>query len=568
MQVHVGVQTEEIVLGERHGGRASRSRLADGGELAVDMVVVSAGIRPRDELARACGSPSASAAASSSNAGLRTSDPHIYRDRRVRAAAGIVYGLVGPGYEMADRSLADRLCGGDASVHRRRSLHEAQAARRRRRELRRRLRRRGARHGAPSRVVFDDRVRGVYQKLVLSADGRRLLGGILVGDAERLRAAPAGGAREAVRVPERPQELLFGTGAGGRGCALRRRRQLCSCNNVTAATIREAIRGAGAHHAERREDLHAGRHRAAAAASRCVTQILRGRAGRDRADGQPRSLRALPLHAPGALRDREARAHRRASRRCSRATGAAAAARSAGRRSPRSSPARGTTSSLNHATDPGHQRPLPREHPARRHLLGGAAHPGRRDHAREADRARRGREAVRPLRARSRAASASTCSAHASTSSRRSGRRWSNAGFESGHAYGKALRTVKSCVGSTWCRYGVQDSTALAIRVEERYRGIRAPHKLKSAVSGCIRECAEAQSKDFGVIATERGLEPLRRRQRRLAAAARRPARGGPRRGDADPAHRPLPHVLHPHRATRSSAPHAGSSGSKAASST
>jgi NAD(P)H-dependent nitrite reductase small subunit len=67
------------------------------------------------------------------------------------------------------------------------------------------------------------------------------------------------------------------------------------------------------------------------------------------------------------------------------------------------------------------------------------------------------------------------------------------------------MRTVKSCVGSTWCRFGVQDSTALAIRIEERYRGIRAPHKLKSAVSGCIRECAEAQSKDFGVIATEKG---------------------------------------------------------------
>jgi NAD(P)H-dependent nitrite reductase small subunit len=80
-----------------------------------------------------------------------------------------------------------------------------------------------------------------------------------------------------------------------------------------------------------------------------------------------------------------------------------------------------------------------------------------------------------------------------------------NAGFESGHAYAKAIRTVKSCVGSTWCRYGVQDSVGMAIRIEERYRGIRAPHKLKSAVSGCTRECAEAQSKDFGVIATEKG---------------------------------------------------------------
>jgi nitrite reductase (NADH) large subunit len=79
------------------------------------------------------------------------------------------------------------------------------------------------------------------------------------------------------------------------------------------------------------------------------------------------------------------------------------------------------------------------------------------------------------------------------------------AGFESGHAYGKALRTVKSCVGNTWCRYGVQDSVTMAINIENRYRGLRAPHKLKMAVSGCTRECAEAQGKDVGIIATEKG---------------------------------------------------------------
>ena len=79
------------------------------------------------------------------------------------------------------------------------------------------------------------------------------------------------------------------------------------------------------------------------------------------------------------------------------------------------------------------------------------------------------------------------------------------AGFESGHAYGKALRTVKSCVGSTWCRFGLHDSVSFAIQIEERYKGLRSPHKLKGGVSGCIRECAEAKSKDFGVIATEKG---------------------------------------------------------------
>src|SRR5690606_34098969 len=80
-----------------------------------------------------------------------------------------------------------------------------------------------------------------------------------------------------------------------------------------------------------------------------------------------------------------------------------------------------------------------------------------------------------------------------------------DAGFESGHAYGKALRTAKSCVGSTWCRFGVRDSVGMAIRLEQRYRGLRAPHKIKMAASGCTRECAEAQSKDVGIIATEKG---------------------------------------------------------------
>jgi nitrite reductase (NADH) large subunit len=80
-----------------------------------------------------------------------------------------------------------------------------------------------------------------------------------------------------------------------------------------------------------------------------------------------------------------------------------------------------------------------------------------------------------------------------------------DAGLESGHAYGKAVRTVKSCVGDAWCRYGVQDSVGMAVRLELRYRGLRSPHKIKLAVSGCARECAEAQSKDVGVIATEAG---------------------------------------------------------------
>ena len=133
-----------------------------------------------------------------------------------------------------------------------------------------------------------------------------------------------------------------------------------------------------------------------------------------------------------------------------------------------------------------------------------------------------------------------------------------DAGFESGHAYGKSLRTVKSCVGSTWCRYGVQDSVGMAIALELRYRGLRSPHKLKLGVSGCARECAEARGKDVGVIATEKGWNlyvggngGFTPRHAQLLAEDLTDE-------DAVPSDRPLPHVLHPHRATGCSAPRRG----------
>jgi nitrite reductase (NADH) large subunit len=82
-----------------------------------------------------------------------------------------------------------------------------------------------------------------------------------------------------------------------------------------------------------------------------------------------------------------------------------------------------------------------------------------------------------------------------------------DAGFVSGHAYGKALRTVKTCVGLEWCRFGTQDSTAMGIKVEKMTWGSWTPHKFKIAVSGCPRNCAEATIKDFGVVCVDSGYE-------------------------------------------------------------
>ena len=117
---------------------------------------------------------------------------------------------------------------------------------------------------------------------------------------------------------------------------------------------------------------------------------------------------------------------------------------------------------------------------------------------------------------------------------------------------------MKSCVGSTWCRYGVQDSVALAVDLELRYRGLRAPHKIKMAVSGCARECAEAQSKDVGVIATEQGWNLYVGGNGGMRPAHAELLAEDLDDRDADPLHRPVPDVLHPHRRPAASAPRRG----------
>ncbi len=508
VHVHCGVQTEEIVgvgdggddAGCGDGVRALR--LAGGAELPVDMVVVSAGIRPRDELARACGLRVGERGGVVVDAGLRTSDPHVYCIGEAASYAGVVYGLVGPGYEMA-AVLADRLCGGDAAFT---------GA-----DLSAKLKLLGVdvasfgdafadeTLGAQAhRVVFDDRARGVYQKLVLSADGRRLLGGILVGDAQaypHLLLAT----REGRPVPERPHEMLFGAGgsaAGGPAGGLLDDTQICSCNNVTTAQLREAI---AAHELTTLGGVKACT-KAGTGCGGCVPfvkQILEAElaaAGRevnhDLCEHFPYTRQELfQIVKLGRVESFEALL--------------ASHGRGAGCEVCRPAVASILASTWNdfvlrHAVIQdtndrylaniqrgGTYSVIPR-------IPGGEITPDKLIVLGEV--AKRfdlyvkitGGQRIDLLGARVDQLPAI----------------WEalgDAGFESGHAYGKAMRTVKSCIGSTWCRYGVQDSTALAIRLEERYRGIRAPHKLKSAVSGCIRECAEAQSKDFGVIATEQG---------------------------------------------------------------
>ncbi len=498
VHVHLGVQPEALLGDTAIEGIA----LAGAEPLPVDMVVISAGIRPRDELARDAGIAVGARGGIVVDPALRTSDPYVYAIGECALANGMVYGLVGPGYAMAD-ALAARLCGGDATFT---------GA-----ELSTKLKLLGVDVASfgdafadetagthAQRLVLEDRVRGVYQKLVLSADGTRLLGGMLVGDAAAYGTL-LDVCRRGVPVPERALDLLVGPsggGGGGAAVALDDAAQVCSCNGVTRGTICRAVRDDGLTSvAEVKACTRAGTgcggcvplvasliQSELAKAGRAVKPLLCEHFAFTRQElfqivklGRITSFDALlASHGSGAGCEicRPAVASILASTWNDFVLAHATIQDTNDRFL--ANIQRGGTYSV-----------IPR-------IPGGEITPEKLivigEIAQRFDLYCKitGGQRIDLLGARVDQLPAI----------------WEvlvAAGFESGHAYGKALRTVKSCIGSTWCRYGVQDSTALAIRIEERYRGLRAPHKLKSAVSGCIRECAEAQSKDFGIIATEKG---------------------------------------------------------------
>jgi nitrite reductase (NADH) large subunit len=482
--------------------------LVDGRRLPVDLVVVSAGIRPRDELAREAGIAIGDRGGVVVDDHLRTSDEHVYSIGEVALHRGVTYGLVGPGYEMAT-ALAKHLVGREASF--------------RGSDLSAKLKLLGtdvASFGDPfhdpedsAAVVYEDRRKGVYKKLVLRKDGSQLLGGMLVGDASQY-AALVHTTRTRATPPAAPEELLFGPRSGGgknggaTGGALAEDAPddttVCSCNGVTKGAICANIRAAGATTVGA---IKAGT-RAGTGCGGCLPLVADILGAELRAAGKAPS-RALCEHF----------AHTRQE-----LFQIVAATRI-------------TTFDQLIAR---HGRGLGCEicKPAVASILASVHNEFvlKEDHATLQDTndrflaniQRTGLYSVVPripggeitpdkLIVLGRVAKKYGLYTKVTGGQRIDlfGARvedlpdiWEElvaAGFESGHAYGKAVRTVKSCVGSTWCRYGVKDSVAFAILVENRYKGIRAPHKLKGAVSGCVRECAEAQSKDFGIIATERG---------------------------------------------------------------
>jgi nitrite reductase (NADH) large subunit len=492
VQVHVGVATA-AVKGDRPGTPATGLVLTDGSWLPADIIVVAAGVRPRDELARQAGLAVGARGGIVVDEACRTAEPDVYAIGECAEIDGRCYGLVAPGYAMAE-VVADRLLGGSAvfpgaDTSTKLKLLGVDVAS----------------FGdavAPPKdaldVTYVDPANRVYAKLVLSDDASTLLGGVLVGDASAyptLRASLGG------PLPGAPLALLAPAGEdGGAGSTLPGSAQVCSCNAVTKDTIVTAItEGRCADVAGIKACTRAG-----TSCGSCVPLLkqLLTEAGVSQSKAicehftYSRAELFDIIRVRGISTFSQVIAEHGTGRGCDlcKPVVASILASLTGQYI-----LDGEQAALQDTNDHflaniqrnGTYSVVPR-------IPGGEITPDKLivigEVARDFNLYTKitGGQRIDLFGARVEQLPAIW-------------QRLVDAGFESGHAYGKALRTVKSCVGSTWCRYGVQDSVGLAIMLELRYRGLRAPHKIKSAVSGCARECAEARSKDFGIIATDAG---------------------------------------------------------------
>ena len=503
VQVLTGRATQEIVDGER-----SRHRMVfqDEKVLETDLIVFSAGIRPRDELARDCGLELGERGGVVIDDSCLTSDPAILAVGEVALWNNSIFGLVAPGYQMAkaaavtllegnepfkgaDMSTKLKLMGVDVG-----SIGDAH----------------GDRTPGARQFRFLDPLKQQYRKLVVSSDGKRLVGAMLVGDNSVYDTLLQYYANR-IELPEDPATLILPAGSSAAPAlgpdALPDTAMICSCHNVTKADVCASIDGGAV-------DLGAvkGETRASTGCGGCAALL--------------KTLVDHELESRGVEVDKSICEHFHYTRQelydIVRVEGIK------------------TFSELmeKHGSKVGHGLGCDICKPAVASILAScfnepitdAAHIPLQDtnDTFMANMQKNGTYSVVPRIAGGEITPdklvvlGQVAQKYGLYTKVTGGQRidlfgarledlpaiWGElieAGFETGHAYGKSLRTVKSCVGSTWCRYGVLDSVGMAIRLEHRYKGLRAPHKIKFGVSGCTRECAEAQSKDIGVIATENG---------------------------------------------------------------
>ncbi|GAA1913238.1 nitrite reductase large subunit NirB [Nocardioides marmoribigeumensis] len=491
--VRTGVGTSAIRAAA--DGSVGSMALSDGTTAEVDVVVMAAGVRPRDELGRGAGLPVGERGGVVVDEACATPVPGVHAVGEVACVDGRCWGLVGPGNAMAE-VVVDRLLGGsavfpgaDTSTKLKllgvdvASFGDAFAT-----------------TPGALEVVYADPVAGAYKKLVLSDDARTLLGGVLVGDASAYTTLrPLVG----TALEGDPNAWLLGNGPERQG-DLPDEASVCSCNNVSAGAVRSAVSEQGAC------DLAAVKActRAGTSCGSCLPLV--------------KSLMGAELAKQGVTVSNALCEHFELSRAqlfdVVRVTGLRTfseiiAAHGRGRGCDICRP---VVASVLASLGTGHvlDADQARLQDTNDHVMANLQKDGTYS---VVPRIPGGEitpeklivigEVAREFELYTKITGGQRIDLFGARLEQLPSiwRRLVDAGFESGHAYGKSLRTVKSCVGSTWCRFGVQDSVALAIDLELRYRGLRAPHKIKLGVSGCARECAEARGKDVGVIATDKG---------------------------------------------------------------
>lgn len=497
VKVHVATATTRI-------STATPNELVmhfDGGDtLATDLIVFSAGIRPSDALGRESGLEVGERGGIVVDEHCRTSDPVIYAVGECALFESRIFGLVAPGYRMAevavsaltggdecfsgaDMSTKLKLLGVDVG-----SVGDAQ----------------GRAEGTLS-YVFSDPVKNQYKRLNLSADGKRVTGAVLVGDCEPYDQLLQYVLNE-LPVPESPETLFLPASAGSAQLdtnLLPDTATVCSCHNVSKGQLAECVQ-AGAR---------------TMGAIKTATKASTGCGG---CGALVKTLFERELVALGVEVDASVCSHFPYTRQqlfhlCKveeiRTFDDLLEHHGSGLGCEICKPlAASIFASL--WNDHVHQPALVGLQDTNDHFLANMQKNGTYS---VVPRIPGGEVTPEKLIVIGEVARDFDLYTKITGGQRidlfgaqlhelpHIWKRLIDAGFETGHAYGKALRTVKSCVGSDWCRFGVQDSMAMALYLENRYKGLRSPHKLKMAVSGCTRECAEARSKDVGVIATENG---------------------------------------------------------------
>lgn len=496
--VHTNKNTSNIGDGENCFHKMS---FADGEELETDLILFSAGIRPRDEIARACGLDIGTRGGIVINDKCQTSDPDIYAIGECALWSERIFGLVAPGYTMARTVVSvlaegeERFTGADMSTKLKlmgvdvASIGDAHA-----------------RSQGALVYTYQDGAAEIYKRLVVSADKKQLLGAVLVGDANGygtlLQYCLNG-----IELPENPDSLILpgrsDESVGLGPDALPENAQICSCHNVSKADVCTAIEEGCA--------TIPGLKSTTKAATGCggCTALLKSVLDCELTKSGIEVNTDICEHFPHTRQDLynlvmvgeikifdeliEQHGRGRGCEICRQAVGSILASywnEYVLEKQHISLQDTNDTFLANMQKD-GTYSIVPR-------MTGGEVSP---------DMLIALGQVAKKYQLYTKVTGGQRIDLFGARVDQLPSiwKELIDAGFESGHAYGKSLRTVKSCVGSTWCRFGIDDSVGLAVELENRYKGLRAPHKIKFAVSGCTRECAEAQGKDIGVIATEEG---------------------------------------------------------------